>query len=152
MGKNMRRRMDQLKLTELLDRFQVYNRAANKSAKTLEWYATSISRYHQYLQDELGREPTLADVSPLSARAFIVTLQECGAPRSRFGLASPPRPLSSETINSYVRALRAFTRFLQEDGFTSTWLLERVKPPRVEHKLKDALDPEDICNQPSSER
>ncbi len=41
--------MEEFTLIELEERFQIFNRAANKSAKTLEWYKTSISRYYEYL-------------------------------------------------------------------------------------------------------
>jgi hypothetical protein len=62
MVKKGRRGMDEFTLIELTGRFQLYNRAANKSLKTLEWYTTGISRFQRYLQEQLGREPSLAEL------------------------------------------------------------------------------------------
>jgi site-specific recombinase XerD len=132
--------MEDWTICEVWERFQVFNRAANKSQKTLEWYDTGISRYHQYLCEQLHREPTVADIDLLSVRAFIVMLQE----KKVKSFSSASKPLSSETINSYVRALRSFTHFLYEEGITQRWILEKLKPPKVELKLKDVVEPEDI--------
>lgn len=85
----------------------------------------------------LDREPTLADVTVLSVRAFIVHLQEGQAERTG-------KIVSSETINCYVRSIRAFTHFLFDEGITPTWILEKLKPPKVESKLKDVVEPEVI--------
>lgn len=133
MGENVRRKLEQITLDQALERFQVYNRAANKSSKTLEWYAVAISRYRQYLTQTLEREPRLADIDLLSVRGFVVHLQD-----------KDGKALSDQTINSYVRSLRAFTHFLYEDGLTRTWLLEKMKAPKVELKLKDIVEPETI--------
>lgn len=91
MGKNGRRKMQDWTLTELWERFQIFNRAANKSPKTLEWCDTGISRYRQYLLEELDREPTLADVTHLSVRACI-RQKPIGEPHSVFIKAQFTQP------------------------------------------------------------
>lgn len=144
MVKKGRRGMEEFTLTELTERFQLFNRAANKSIKTLEWYTTGISRFQWYLREQLDREPSLADVTPLTVRGFIVALQEGKAPPTHSFTSKNQTNLSAETINSYVRALRGFTHFLYDEGLTPNWLLEKVKAPKVDQKLKGVIEADDI--------
>ena len=58
--------------------------------------------------------------------------------------ANKERPLSSAYIQSFARALRAFSSWLYEDGYTPTNVLKPMKPPRVQQKVVETLSEAEI--------
>jgi len=131
-------------LVELAERYRIHNRAENKSPKTLEWHETAVKRFCQFVESWKGSEATLSDLNPDNVKLFIVHLQETPTSHNHPFIAYPTKRVSDSTINSYVRSLRAFSRFLHQDGKTKVWILEKVKPPRTELKLKNLLTLEEI--------
>jgi site-specific recombinase XerD len=47
--------------------------------------------------------------------------------------------LSSAYIQGFVRALRAFSSWLYEDGYAETNALKSLKPPRIQQKVVEVV-------------
>ena len=131
---------DHLPLAQLIDAYQLYNRAVGKSVRTVQWYESRLGMYVRFL----GEEPTLAELDANSARAYIVHLQgrndrHAGSPF----VTNPLGKLSTAYIHGCVRAIRAFASWLCAEEYTDTNRLRIVKPPRVQQKVIPILtDPE----------
>jgi site-specific recombinase XerD len=54
------------------------------------------------------------------------------------------KPLSVQTIHGYVRTLRAFASWLEEEGYTETNIFKRLKPPRLPETLIKPLTEDEI--------
>jgi site-specific recombinase XerD len=131
-------------LKSLARQFQIHNRAENKSEKTIVWYEASIERFCRFVEEWKEAPPALDDLNIEQVELFIVELQ------TRPSIVNCPfapareQHLTPNTINGYVRALRAFSHWLYLSGRTRTWTLERVKPPRTDHNLKNVLTEEEL--------
>ena len=121
--------------------FAVYNRTTNKSPQTVQWYEERLELFERFL----GRRAVLAGVSVENVRAFIADLQG----RTQRHANNPyvknkEGVLSSSYIQGFARALRAFSSWLYEDGYTDTNVLRVVKPPKIQQKVVEVLKDEEV--------
>ena len=131
---------DDSPLTQLINAYQLYNRAVGKSGQTVQWYESRLGLYARFL----GEEPTLAAVNADSARAYIVHLQDRTDRHAGSPFVKNPRgKLSTAYIHGCVRAIRAFANWLYSEEYTDSNRLRIVKPPKVQQKVVPVLtDPE----------
>jgi hypothetical protein len=62
---------DNLGLAQLVDHYQLFHRASGKSPNTVAWYEARLAAFLAFL----GPDPKLRELTPDSARAYIVHLQ-----------------------------------------------------------------------------
>jgi len=96
-------------LKQLVRQFQIHNRAENKSDRTISWYDSSIQRFCRFIEEGQESPTTLDDLNVEQVELFIVELQS--KPSVVYCAFAPARGkhLTPNTINGYVRALRAFS-------------------------------------------
>jgi site-specific recombinase XerD len=123
-------------LADLVYYFDTFNRSEGKSPSTLRWYRQTLGLFLGWLI-ETGRATTLGDTGEYVVREFILWLQE----RRVNG-----HKLTVPTVNSWVRALRAFFNWLYQEGYTDSHLLERLRPPPVPRVMVDTLSDEEIAS------
>ena len=125
-------------LDKLVLQFQAFNKSEGKTHKTIPWYDTSLRLFTDYL-DKINVNPVLGEITLELVREYILDLQT----RHKFGdHPSTPRQeelLSPQTIQCYVRAVKAFFNWLYKEGYSKEFLLERLKPPKAPRKLVDPL-------------
>lgn len=122
--------------------FASYNRSTNKSPRTVSWYDQRLELFERHL----GPGATLADVSVENVRSFVAELQSRTErhANNRFVLIKDGN-LSSSYIQGFVRALRAFSSWLYEDGYTDSNILKPVRPPKIQSKVTPVLSDEEIA-------
>src|SRR4051812_45808807 len=100
-------------LSRLVEGFALYNRTTNKSPRTVSWYTERLGLVQRFA----GEDATLKDISVANARAFIAEMQARTTrnPNNPF-YKNKDQPLSSAYIQSFARALRAFSSWLYQDG------------------------------------
>lgn len=126
----------------LREAYRVYNQTTGKSPHTVHWYEFRLELFERWLG---GADATLGDISIPNVRAYIAELQG----RTQRWINNPcvrnkDGQLSSSYINGFVRAFRAFSSWLYEDGYTDTNTLKAVKPPKVQRKIVEVLTDEEI--------
>ncbi|HEX9056743.1 MAG TPA: tyrosine-type recombinase/integrase, partial [Ktedonobacterales bacterium] len=94
--------------------------------------------------------PTLAHFTLEHVRAYIVVLQGTRARETHPGQPAENHLLSDASINSYVRALRAFSSWLAEEDYTAAPPLARLKAPKMMQKTQPILTEEEIATIASS--
>jgi len=121
--------------------YQVYNKTTGKSPHTVRWYDERLELFQRFV----GPTANLTDVAIPTARAFIAHLQERTTknPNNPFVL-NKAKPLSSSYIQGFARALRAFSTWLHEDGYTDTNILRALKPPRIQQKVVEVLTDDEV--------
>ncbi len=137
--KNMRwQDMDKgvIRLQDLIQNFDIYNRSDGKSPYTLNWYQQTLNTFLGWLIDT-GRPVTLGSVDESIVREFILWFQQ----RRVRG-----HEISVLSINNRVRGLRAFFNWLFKNGYTETHLLQGVKPPRIPQVMVDTLSDKEITD------
>ena len=128
-------------LAKLVEGFALYNRTTNKSPRTVDWYTERLACFQRFA----GEDATLKDITVANVRAFIAELQARTTrnPNNPF-FKNKDRPLSSAYIQSFARALRAFSSWLYEDGYTDTNVLRPLKPPKIQQKVVEVLSDAEI--------
>ena len=116
--------MSKLELTKLITHYAQSNRADNKSAKTITWYSEMLEGYVKFLRS-INREPILAELNVETVRQFILHEQS--------------RSLSPFTVQGKVRALRAFSSWLWNEGYTPDNMLNRIKLPKAPQRIIEPL-------------
>ena len=127
--------------TQLRAAFSSYNRTTNKSLRTVAWYEQKLELFERHL----GVGADLSDVTVENVRAFIADLQG----RTRRYENNPfvgkkDGPLPSSYIQGFVRALRAFSSWLYEDGYTDTNTLKTVRPSKIQQKIVAVLRDDEV--------
>jgi integrase/recombinase XerC/integrase/recombinase XerD len=128
-------------LPVLLDLFVATKQTEGKSRNTTIWYNKRLSDFVRFI----GEDPKLPDFTVANARAFVAHLQE-RVTRYDSHPISPIREggLSAFTIHSYVRAIKAFSSWLNEEGFISTNVMSRMKRPALPKPMIEVLTDEEI--------
>jgi len=114
----------------------VLAKRAEHSPRTAQWYELACGYFLQFLKEN-NHSIRLADVGISQARAFVVSLQT----RPKKGT---DKPLSSHTINCWVRALRGFFNWLYQNDYTDENRLKNLRPPKPTIEEIDVLGPEQI--------
>jgi len=123
--------------------YEVYNRTDGKSPKTVEWYNQTLKQFGQFLV-ESGKSTNLADIGEPEVRSYIIYLQGRRRWQDSPYVLVDRGTLSAISIQTHVRALRAFFSWLSREGYTESNRLARLRPPRAPVKLVDVLKPEEI--------
>ena len=117
-------------LSVLARHFELYNRTEGKSLETIDWYNQALKQLVLFL-GRTGRSTLLADLGETEVRELILHLQ--GRRRWQDNPYVADRgPLAAITIQTHVRALRAFFNWLHREGYTPENRLARLKPPSAD--------------------
>lgn len=119
--------------------YAVHCRSAGMSERTVEWHDLSIMHFARFMEEELHLAPTITHVTVENAEHWIISLQKRQAFVDHPYIATQKRGLSSYTVNDYVRAVRAFSHFLQERKYAKYWELQGLKPPKVDQVMKPVV-------------
>jgi len=121
--------MAELDLVKLVSHFAQSNKAEGKSAKTVSWYSEMLFDFVKFLRST-DRAAVLFEFNTVTVREFIIHEQGRG--------------LSPFTVQSKVRALKAFSSWLFAEGYTPDNLLANVKLPKVPVKIVEPLTAAEI--------
>ncbi len=131
------------KLNELIEYYEVCNRAEGKSPKTISWYSANLKSFRNYLKNR--HLPDLLDtIDTKLLREYVLYLMK----RTRYS-GHPYTPvktelLSSATIHGHVRTLRAFFNWLVIEGLAQNSPAKDLKLPKVSRKVVSTLSDEEI--------
>ncbi len=131
------------KLFELIEYYEVCNRAEGKSPKTISWYSANLKSFRNYVKSR-HLPDSLDTIDTKLLREYVLYLMK----RTRYN-GHPYTPaqtelLSSATIHGHVRTLRAFFSWLAVEGLTQNNPAKDLKPPKVTRKVVSTLSDEEI--------
>ncbi len=126
-----------LELGNLIQGFKFCCQTEGKSPKTIEWYTTFLYRFLAFL--EFNSYPTdAAQMNKEIIRAFILYLQEeAKTPRSK-------KPLSSATVQGYVRTLRVFFSWAVREEYLAESPTAKIPVPKATQKVINTFTHEQI--------
>ena len=121
-------------MQEAIDQFYLACKVNNISQRTMSGYKFNLKNFVEIVGNIPVHELTANHV-----RMFIAN--QMGRRHMRTGA-----PLSSQTINKSYAVVRAFCRWMVNEGLISTSPTDRTQPPRVDYDLPEALTKEEIRN------
>jgi site-specific recombinase XerD len=128
-------------LERLRQAFEVYNQVAGKSSHTIDFYNQKLVLLERFL----GEGCELSDFTLESVRAFIADLQRRQVRNEHNSFVKNKNgTLSSAYIQGFARGLRAFSTWVNQEGYTDTNVLQPLKPPRIQRKVIQPLNDEEI--------
>ncbi len=120
-----------MKVTEAFDMFVAEQLFRNNSPKTLIWYRENLGAFFRWL----GSESTLDDLTIFNYKAYCSFLLH--------EYEHNGKPLKSTSVNSHVRAVKAFYNFcIQEDLIPD--FSRKLKTTKIHKTEKLPLDDEEI--------
>jgi integrase/recombinase XerD len=115
-------------LQDALVAYRTYTRAEGKSPKTVAWVVSSVGYFAEFLGPE---QRDIGTITSNDLRRFIIALQD----KPKFANHPYNKPqqakLSSQSIETYCRAIKAFFGFLKREGFIENNAMAKVKMPKV---------------------
>lgn len=114
--------------------FEVHNKTAGKSPRTVEWYNDVLRLFRVWLKQN-GLSTSPGSLGEMEVRQFVLHLQE--KPGAK-GL------MSSHSIANRVRALRAFFSWLARNAYKTEYRLKNLKSPKTVELIIEPFAEEEI--------
>jgi len=106
-------------LPELINYYELCNRAEGKSLKTITWYSANLRRFHSYLKNrQLPDSIDKLDIMLL--REYILYLLKRSKLAGHLYTPVQKELLPTTTVHGHVRTLRAFFSWMVREGLTDT--------------------------------
>jgi integrase/recombinase XerD len=134
-----------LRLDLVIDEYERDLRRSRLSEKTVRNYAQVLRLTNRFWEEHLGRSPTLEDFTLRQAEVFQDHLLERGKlPTSRRYDTGPE--LSTESIRTYLRALKVFSSWLvaPKQRYTAENRLALLPLPKKEDTFRLPLEPHEV--------
>jgi len=135
---------DTIELSALAKHFELYNRTEGKSPKTIDWHNLALRQFHRFLI-ESEKATSLGELGEAEVREFILYLQERYKLQVNPFISNHRAGLAAISIQTYIRALRAFFNWLYKQGYTNENRLAKLKPPKAPTKVVEILTQEEMA-------
>ena len=130
-------------LDTLIELFAATKETEGKSPRTVTWYRLMLRKFASFTGN--GEPARISAVSVNEARAFVAHLQGVDAKYKNHPLTPQVEGgLSPYTIHGYVRTIKVFGSWLQEEGFTAANIFSKLKRPKLPQPLIEVLSEEPI--------
>jgi len=130
----IRRKSRQSELENLLRGYRICARSEGKSENTIRATETAITSLGDFLRSN-RLSTDAAEIGPHQIRSFILHLGQVRAYAHHPYSRPRERGLSGHTVNSYLRAVRAFFSWLLKEEILSSSPFPRVKVPPAPRKV-----------------
>lgn len=127
-------------ISEALAAYRICAKAEGKSQRTIEWVNSSVSYFCQFL----GDKEDIATITANDFRRFIIALRDkpkfSGHPLNK----TQQEKLSSQTINTYCRAIRAFFGYLHREDLIEANPMQGIRIPKAMQKVAPTLSESEL--------
>ena len=131
------------KLFELIEYYEVCNRAEGKSPKTITWYSANLKSFRNYLKNR-HLPDSLDNIDTKLLREYVLRLLKKTSYENHPYTPAKTELLSAASVHGQVRTLRAFFNWLVVEGLAENNLAIDLKPPKVVRKVVSTLSDEEI--------
>ncbi len=130
-------------LSELINYYELCNRAEGKSPRTITWYSDNLRRFHSYLKSR-HLPDSIEKLDIMLLREYIIYLLKRNKYENHPYTPVQNELLSTTTVHGHVRTLRAFFSWLVREGLTEANIAKDLKPPKLAKKVVSTLSDEEI--------
>ncbi len=128
-----------LSLSEALNLFLTRLEVEGKSPLTTLWYRRRLNRFIAFAGDLPASQLSLDE-----GERFVLFLSKRGKYPDHPKHQQGEEPMSRATLRNYVRAIRGFATYLNEEGFTETNVFKALKLPKDEARVIEILSDAEI--------
>ena len=132
-----------IRLPALVKTYETDNTAEGKSPKTIGWYTEILNSFRKFLIAN-GYPDNLSSFNLSILRDYVLYLRN--KPKYEGHPYTPQQQarLSLQTIRCHIRALKAFSTWLNTEGYTEDNRLKNLKLPKAPAKIIEPLKPQEI--------
>jgi site-specific recombinase XerD len=132
-----------LDIEKLIGLYELSNRADGKRETTIRGYNDILRLFIRFLDSRMyGNDLSVFNIN--TARDYILYLRNKPKYEGHPFTPTQKTTLSSETLRDHIRALRAFSTWLYQEGYTPENRLGNLKLPRAAQRMIDPLNNEEI--------
>ncbi len=137
----LRRAKMEYTLPNLIGQYVAGKRLEGRTERTIQWYRDELTAFAVYL----GPDARMKDLTLDNARNFIVSLQ---AKQNRYG-GHPTKSvegggLSPYTMHGCVRALKAFSAWLEDQEITAKGVFTKLRRPKLPETMVEIFSDEEV--------
>ncbi len=132
-------KLQEISLEQALKAYLLDCQARNLSTETIFWYRQRITWFYEFLKARTALSS--CPVSLLHEENIRLFIQHQKEKENRLGAG---RRLSSTTIRGMVVSLKAFSKFLHEEGYLKENVAAKIKSPKIQKKIIETFSPEQI--------
>ncbi|MBN1887194.1 MAG: tyrosine-type recombinase/integrase [Thermoflexales bacterium] len=133
-----------LMLNQAIDYYLTAITLEGKSPETVVWHRKKLTKFSAFIQNG-GSPPKVCDFTLDDGRAFVKLLMEQETRYTDHPLRHETQGgLAPQTVHGFVRSIRTFASWLQEEGYTEDNVLRRLKPPKLPQVLIEPLNEDEI--------
>ena len=118
--------------------YKQFATADGDAPRTIDSYIYDVQAFVKFL----GGCQDVTKITPNDLRQYILSLKNQPRYANHPTIKSKDRPLSDDTIASYVRGIRAFWSWMKREEFIQDNPFEQIKPPKLHEKVVEPLLPE----------
>jgi integrase/recombinase XerC/integrase/recombinase XerD len=130
-------------LPDLINYYELCNRAEGKSPKTITWYTANLRRFYIYLKNR-HLPDSIGELDIMLLREYIIYLLKSNKYEHHPHTPIQSDLLSTSTVHGHIRTLRAFFGWLVREGISETNIAKDLKPPKLVKKVVSILSDEEI--------
>jgi site-specific recombinase XerD len=131
------------KLSELIEYYEVCNKAEGKSLKTISWYSANLKSFRNYLKSR-HLPDYLDNIDTKQLREYVLYLLKKTRYENHPYTPAKTELLSAATVHGHVRTLRAFFTWLVVEGLAQNNPAKDLRPPKVSRKVISTLSDAEI--------
>lgn len=115
-------------LSTAIDEFLLEQRVRGNSLQTIDYYSFALGLFSSYVVKDLP----VSDITLLMCKEYYLHL-------------STDKSINSVSVQSYIRGLRSFLRWLYDQDYIEVNICDRFKLPKATRKVIDVLSDDEIA-------
>ncbi len=123
-----------------IEQFLIDQELKGNTKKTLKYYSSSLG----YFSDYIGLDKIISEIKLEDLKRYLLMIKN--RPKLQNHPFKPTQniPIASSSIQTYIRAVKAFLNWANDEGYTPENIAKRFKLPRAVKKVVEILSDEEI--------
>jgi integrase/recombinase XerC/integrase/recombinase XerD len=129
-------------LQNMIEGFLLEQNCKGNSQATVKYYEGNIIRFDSYLEEQ-GLDTNTSSITKQQIQKYILYLKSSKKWAKTDHIESSEQ-LTSKSIQTYIRALKAWVAWMEEEGYLEEGISSEIKLPKAARKVIEILTEEEI--------
>lgn len=130
----------EIKLKNAIEQFLVDQELKGNTPKTIRFYSNNL----RYFSDFIGEDTAVNKITLAELKEYLLTVKNRPKLQNHPFKPTIDHPISSVSVQTYMRAVRSLLGWLYNEGYISENLQEKFKLPKATRKAIEILSDEEI--------
>jgi integrase/recombinase XerC/integrase/recombinase XerD len=129
-----------IKIDDAIQQFLVDQELKGNTKKTIMFYDNNLRYFREFIKDKL----LVSDIDMADLNGYLLMLKKKPKLENHPFKPKVDKPISTTTVQTYVRAVRGFVGWLYKEGYIPDNLQDKYKLPKAIKKTVEILSDEEI--------